>query len=197
MKHRDSHFQDLSKESLEKAKESFKDVERPGNKKMDVHFSSKKQDWETPQDFFDKLNEEFKFTMDVCATWENFKVEHFYGYRSPTRFVDGLKEPWYGVCWMNSPYGKELKHWVKKAYEESQKGCTVVALLPARTDTSYFHLYMYQKPNVEIRFVRGRLRFVGAPASAPFPSMIVIFRPTQEDETTDDLLYKATKKLGW
>lgn len=78
---------------------------------------------------------------------------------------------------MNPPYGREIGKWVKKAYEESTKGCTVVALLPSRTDTRYFHDYCYQKPNIEIRFIRGRLRFVGDSASAPFPSMIIIFRP--------------------
>lgn len=139
---------------------------------LKVHFSSKKNDWETPQDLFDKLNEEFLFTRDVCATASNTKCKFYY---SPDD--NGLTLGWNGTCWMNPPYGKEIKNWIKKASDESEKGCTVVALLPARTDTSYFHDFIYHKSNVEIRFLRGRLKFVGAEHCAPFPSMIVVFYP--------------------
>jgi phage N-6-adenine-methyltransferase len=137
---------------------------------MDVHFSSNKHDWETPWELFNKLNDEFNFTIDVCAERSNSKLEHFF---SPKE--DGLSQSWSGhVCWMNPPYGREISKWVKKAYEESLRGCTVVCLLPARTDTKWFHDYIYGK--AEIRFLKGRLKFVGAQHSAPFPSMIVVFR---------------------
>jgi phage N-6-adenine-methyltransferase len=136
----------------------------------DVMFSSKTDEWETPQALFDELNREFGFTLDVCALPENAKCDLFF-----TPKTDGLSQSWKGhMCWMNPPYGREIGKWVKKAYEESQRGATVVCLLPARTDTRWFHDYIYGK--AEIRFLRGRIKFVGAENSAPFPSMIVIYR---------------------
>ena len=132
-------------------------------------FSSKTDMWETPQNFFDELNKEFHFTCDVCAIEENAKCAKFY-----TPEQDGLKQTWGGVCWMNPPYGREIGKWVKKA---SESNATVVCLLPARTDTRWFHDYIYGK--AEIRFVRGRLRFGGSKNSAPFPSMVAVFRGTK------------------
>lgn len=132
----------------------------------EVMFSSKTDMWETPQDFFDSLNKEFGFTTDVCAISSNAKCKNFY-----TPEMDGLKQEWSGICWCNPPYGKEIGKWVKKSYEAN---CRVVALLPARTDTRWFHEYIYGK--AEIRFVRGRLKFGGATSNAPFPSMVVIWR---------------------
>lgn len=143
--------------------------------KLKVHFSSKKQDWETPQDFFDKLDKEFNFDLDVCATQKNAKCEPFISPEDNSLSCDWSANG--SVCWMNPPYGRDLGDWIKKAFEEAQKGCTVVALIPSRTDTKYFHKYIYLKPTVEIRFIPGRIKFVGADNSAPFPSMIVIFRP--------------------
>jgi len=137
-----------------------------------VMFSSKTDEWETPQDLFDELNKEFQFDLDVCANQQNTKCANWYG-----KSIDGLTQNWHvwnKPCWMNPPYGREIGKWVKKAYEESQKGCTVVCLLPARTDTKWFHEYIYGK--TEIRFIKGRLKFGGSKNSAPFPSMIVIFR---------------------
>ena len=134
-----------------------------------VMFSSKKTEWETPQALFDELNREFGFTLDVCALPENAKCDLFF-----TPKTDGLSQSWKGhMCWMNPPYGREIGKWVKKAYEESQRGATVVCLLPARTDTRWFHEYCTKG---EIRFIKGRLKFGGCKNSAPFPSMIVIFR---------------------
>jgi len=131
--------------------------------------SSERQDWETPQDLFDALNEEFKFTLDAAASKENAKVTNYYDER-----LDGLSLPWPGNVWLNPPYGRAIKYWIEKAYEESRTNArTVVVLMPARTDTAYFHDYVMKA--WEIRFIRGRLKFVGAPASAPFPSMIVVF----------------------
>lgn len=125
--------------------------------------------WATPQDFFDKLNEEFRFTMDVCATADNAKCDRFY-----TKEDDGLTQPWIGRVWMNPPYGRTIGHWMRKAYLSAQQGATVVCLVPARTDTAWWHDYAAYG---EVRFVRGRLRFGGHPNPAPFPSAVVVFRP--------------------
>lgn len=130
--------------------------------------TSKTPEWATPQDFFDALDAEFSFTLDPCATAENAKCLKFY-----TREQDGLAQDWTGErVFMNPPYGREIGKWVKKAAE----GGLVVALLPARTDTRWFHDYIYGK--AEIRFIKGRLRFNDADP-APFPSMVVVFRPHQ------------------
>lgn len=134
----------------------------------DVLFSSKSVVWETPQDLFDKLNAEFHFDLDVCALPENAKCERYY-----TPEDDGLLQPWNGVCWCNPPYGKTIGKWVQKAYETFAGGGTVVMLLPARTDTKWFHEYIYNK--AEIRFIKGRLKFGNSKNAAPFPSMIVVF----------------------
>lgn len=133
-------------------------------------FSSERDDWETPELLFQKLNEEFNFTIDVCANEINAKCILYYDV-----ITNGLIQDWSrDICWMNPPYGKVIGDWVKKAYEESLCGATVVCLLPARTDTRWFHDYIYHK--AEIRFIRGRLKFVGADNCAPFPSMIIIFK---------------------
>ena len=139
---------------------------------MNVHFSSKTPEWETPQDLFDRLQEKHgPFDVDVCATRGNAKVPVFWG-----KEIDGLAQNWKGLrCWMNPPYGREIGEWVKKA---ATGGATVVSLLPARTDTKWFHEYIYNKKNAEVRFIKGRLKFGGSKNSAPFPSMIVIFKHT-------------------
>lgn len=134
-----------------------------------VMFSSKSPDWETPQDFFDRLNAEFNFDLDVCATSDNAKCEKYF---SP--LDNALAQKWEGICWMNPPYGRQIQRWVKKAYESSLEGATVVCLLPARTDTRWFHRYCLAG---EIKFIKGRLKFGKDSGNAPFPSMIVVFRP--------------------
>ena len=133
-------------------------------------FSSKSNEWATPQDFYNKLNEEFHFNLDPCATSENAKCEKYF-----TIEDDGLKQEWGGYkVFVNPPYGREIKDWVKKSYEEGQKPNTIVVMLiPARTDTAYFHDYIYGK--AEIRFLRGRLKFGNSKNAAPFPSMVVVF----------------------
>jgi site-specific DNA-methyltransferase (adenine-specific) len=137
-----------------------------------IHFSSKSDDWETRWPFFKAIEREFgPFTCDVCATQANTKVGHFF---SPE--VDGLSQEWTGTVLMNPPYGVELKKWMKKASEEAQKGATVIALIPARTDTKWWFDYVAHKA-AEIRFLKGRLRFGNAEHSAPFPSAVVIYRP--------------------
>ena len=133
---------------------------------LKVMFSSKSDQWATPQDLFDELNAEFGFMYDVCALPENAKCDKYY-----TPDINGLDQEWSGVCWCNPPYGRDIGKWVQKA---ATSEVTVVMLLPARTDTKWFHEYIYNK--AEIRFIRGRIKFGGAQNSAPFPSMIVIFR---------------------
>ena len=133
-------------------------------------FSSTTDLWATPQDFFDELNEEFEFTLDPCATPDNAKCAKFF-----TKEQDGLKQDWSGErVFCNPPYGRAIGAWVKKCHDEAQKGTLVVMLIPARTDTSYFHDYIYGQ--AELRFIRGRLKFGNAEQGAPFPSMVVVFK---------------------
>lgn len=135
-------------------------------------FSSKSNEWDTPQDFFNKLNKEFSFDLDPCSTHENAKCEkHF------TMEDDGLKQDWGGyTVFMNPPYGRDISNWIKKAYEESRKdNTTVVCLIPARTDTSYWHEYIFGKAK-DIRFIRGRLKFGNSKNAAPFPSAVVVYK---------------------
>ena len=132
-----------------------------------VHFSSKTDMWETPQYLFDQLDSEFHFTLDVCATAENAKCKMFF-----TAEQNGLSQEWSGVCWMNPPYGREISKWMMKAYRSSGMAI-IVCLVPARTDTKWWHEIAMHG---EIRFIRGRLKFGGCKNSAPFPSAIVIFR---------------------
>lgn len=138
---------------------------------LKMMFSSATDMWATPQSFFDELNNEFHFTLDPCATKANAKCNKFY-----TIDEDGLQQDWKGeVVFCNPPYGKMISSWVRKCSQESKKpNTTVVALLPARTDTRYFHDYIYGKAK-EIRFIKGRLKFGDSKNSAPFPSMVVIF----------------------
>ena len=136
--------------------------------KNDYMFSSKTDMWATPQDLFDRLNAEYNFRLDVCATKENAKCDLFY-----TKEDDGLTKSWDTVCWMNPPYGREIAHWVKKAYESSLAGATVVCLLPARTDTRWWHDYCMKG---QITFIKGRLKFGGSKTNAPFPSALVVFK---------------------
>ena len=134
-------------------------------------FSSATDMWATPQDFFDKLNQEFDFNLDPCAIESNAKCSKYF-----TPEVNGLNQSWGGYrVFCNPPYGKQIYDWVQKCYNESRKpGPLVVSLIPARTDTKYFHEFIYHKAK-EIRFIRGRLKFGGSKNAAPFPSMVVIF----------------------
>jgi len=135
-----------------------------------VHFQSRSHDWSTPQGFFDELNAEFGFELDVCATSDSAKCARFF---SPKE--DGLHQRWQGVCWMNPPYGRAIGLWVKKAFDSSRDGATVVCLVPARTDTAWWHEYVLAFG--EVRYLRGRIKFGGGENSAPFPSALVVFRP--------------------
>ena len=134
--------------------------------------SSELPNWGTPQELFDELNKEFNFTLDVCAEDWNAKCDEFF-----TKETDGLNAAWGGAtCWMNPPYGREIKDWMSKAVKEWKTGAKVVCLVPARTDTAWWHDYAMQG---DIRFLRGRIKFVHPDGttkqSAPFPSAIVVF----------------------
>jgi len=148
--------------------------ERP----MDVHFSRASDEWETPQEFFDELDREFRFSLDVCATSENRKTSAYFDMQT-----DGLSQNWgQRVCWMNPPYS-QLRLWMEKASLSAKLGAIVVCLIPSRTDTRAWHGYVWDetkhaaRPGVEVRFIKGRLKFGGCENSAPFPSAIIIFRP--------------------
>jgi phage N-6-adenine-methyltransferase len=142
----------------------------------ELMFSSATDLWSTPKDFFHKLDAEFHFKIDVCANDDNAKCAWFL-----SEADDALSWDWGKVaCWMNPPYGREIGKWVQKAYESAQKGATVVCLLPSRTDTRWWHDYCVKG---EIRFIRGRLKFGCQKNSAPFPSAVVIFRPTATPES--------------
>lgn len=133
-----------------------------------VHFSSATDDWAAPQDFFDRVAARFgPFDLDVCASPKNAKAPRFY-----TKGEDGLRQEWVGRCWMNPPYGREIGHWMRKAYEAAQSGATVVCLVPARTDTAWWHDYAARGC---VEFIRGRLKFGDSKTSAPFPNALVIF----------------------
>ncbi|SUL95996.1 phage N-6-adenine-methyltransferase [Staphylococcus caprae] len=123
---------------------------------MSVHFSSKSNEWYTPQYLFDELNEKYQFTLDPCASHENAKCDKYF-----TIEDDGLTKDWSkDIVFMNPPYGRNIKHWIKKAYEESVKGATVVCLIPARTDTTYWHDYIFNNA-YNIKFLKGRIKFGG------------------------------------
>jgi len=136
-------------------------------------FSRESDEWETPQDLYDSLNLEFKFSLDAAATQENRKCLHYI-----PRESDSLTAPWFDIVgtkpiWLNPPYSK-IRQFMEKAYREAERGCTVVCLIPSRTDTRWWHDYVMKAQ--EIRLIKGRLKFGGSTNSAPFPSAIVIFR---------------------
>jgi site-specific DNA-methyltransferase (adenine-specific) len=138
-------------------------------------FTSRTEEWETPNYVFLPLNQEFKLKVDVCATSENAKCKIFFN-----KSADGLKREWSPFrCWMNPPYGRDISKWMKKAFNESQRGALVVCLIPSRTDTKWWHDWVMRAS--EIRFVSGRISFGSSKNSAPFPSCIVIYYPELEN----------------
>jgi len=139
--------------------------------------------WETPIKLFKKIDREFNFTLDVCATKESAKCSRYF-----TPADDGLSQEWSGVCWMNPPYGKEITLWLKKAWEHShyvsqvydERGRTnwgvVVALVPTRTNAPWWHDYVMKAD--EIRFIRKKISFVGSKVGVAFTGhALVVFRP--------------------
>jgi site-specific DNA-methyltransferase (adenine-specific) len=162
----------------------------------DQLYSSKRQDWGTPQALFDALHEEFGFGLDAAATAENAKCLH---YIDKDSLFETLEDPMPGslwanwpalipgsefssrrqewICkqaiWLNPPYGKDIGKWIKKAYRESLRGCTVVVLTFVRSDTKWWHDWAMKA--AEIRLIKGRIKFEGAPSAAPAPSCLLIF----------------------
>jgi phage N-6-adenine-methyltransferase len=140
----------------------------------EIHYSSQTDEWATPQDAFNSLHEIHNFTLDPCANEINAKCPKFF-----TKQNDGLAQSWAGErVFMNPPYGRVIGEWVRKAYEESRNGALVVCLIPARTDTRYWHDYVMRAD--EVLLVRGRLKFGGSKNSAPFPSAVVVFKPVAQ-----------------
>lgn len=149
-----------------------------------VHFLSKTIEWSTPQKLFDVLDREFQFTLDPCASKNNAKCKHYCN-----KSINGLTYDWsnYSV-FMNPPYGRQIKWWMKKAYNEAQTNpLPIVCLIPARTDTIWWHEYCMKAD--EIRFVRGRLKFSDCENSAPFPSAVVIFYPKLQPRLSGNCTY--------
>jgi phage N-6-adenine-methyltransferase len=125
-------------------------------------------EWETPQDFFNIINQVYKFDIDVCATRENTKCKKYF-----TPELDGLAQDWIGTIWCNPPYGREVEKWVQKAHESHKQGAVIVMLLPSRTDTKWIHKYVFG--SAQVIFLKGRLKFENSYSSAPFPSILAIW----------------------
>ena len=139
-------------------------------------FTSSKQDWETPDWLFKELDKLFNFDIDVCAIEENAKCSRYF---SPG--IDGLKQDWQGCCWMNPPYGRDIKLWIEKAHQESLNGNTVVCLIPARVDTKIWQDVIF--PNAKaICFIKGRLQFGNSNINAPFPSSLLVFGEVTKEQ---------------
>ena len=155
---------------------------------MNVHYSSEKHTWETPQDFFNKVNSIFNFTLDACAEWTTAKVPCYY-----TKEQDALKQDWKGVVWCNPPYGREQIKFISKALEEQTKhNSTVVLLIPARPDTKVWQDVIF--PNAsQVCFVRGRLRFGDSKENAPFPCALVVFSKNTFDLNSFGYCIKENK----
>ena len=138
--------------------------------------TSQRIDWETPPKLFEALKARFPFTLDAAASSTNAKCPRYF-----TEAGNGLEQPWReldgspAVVWCNPPYGRVIADWMKKARREAEAGSTVVLLVPARTDTKWFHDEVLACPQASVEFLRGRVTFVGAKAPAPFPCMLVIF----------------------
>lgn len=132
-------------------------------------FTSNKKDWTTPKDLFNELNNKYNFTLDVCADDNNHLCDKYF-----TKENSCLKNTWFGeTCFMNPPYGREIGKFIEAAFYHYVNGTKIVMLLPARTDTIWFHKYIYNKPYIRIEFLKGRLKFGNSKQNAPFPSMIV------------------------
>jgi site-specific DNA-methyltransferase (adenine-specific) len=134
-------------------------------------YASRTDEWPTPAQFFAELDREFGFTLDPCATSRNAKCARFF-----SKADDGLVQDWgTQTVFCNPPYGRGVGAWTRKCYEAALAGATVVLLIPGRTDTRYFHDWIYGK--AELRFVRGRLKVGDGTQAAPFPSLVAVFRP--------------------
>lgn len=160
----------------------------------DALLSSKNMNWCTPPDFFAELDQEFHFELDPAATDKSAKCARYF-----TPADDGLSQDWGGCSvFCNPPYGRAIQDWVRKGYEESQKpGTVVVMLIPARTDTSYFHDYIFHGKADEVRFLRGRLKFTdedgNAKDAAPFPSAVIVWRSSDMALSVKDMVLELIK----
>lgn len=172
------------KEKIEDLKEKEEKITYNKMLRGDWYQTSESPEWETPQWLFDILNKEFHFDLDVCASVKNHKCEQYF-----IKEVNGLIQSWHGMCWMNPPYGREIKEWMEKAREESQIGNTIVCLVPARPDTEWWWDNCIQG---EIRFIKGRLRFQESDMAAPFPSAVVILGPEYKPKVIWWDIQKAT-----
>ena len=156
--------------------------------------SSKNMSWCTPPQFFNELDQEFHFDLDPAATEKSAKCARFF-----TPADNGLERDWGGCCvFCNPPYGRAIQDWVRKGYEESQKpGTTVVMLIPARTDTSYFHDNIFHGKADEVRFLRGRLKFTDEDGNtkdaAPFPSAVIVWRSHDTAQSLRDMVLELIK----
>ena len=161
-------------------------------------FSKATDEWATPQAFYDALNQEFGFGIDAASTVANAKVDVCFAIDHPNPLCrDALTPDWDEVArcngvppvvWLNPPYSR-CREFIEKARKESLKGCTVVCLVPSRTDTKWWHEWVYYGdgmywPGVEVRFVKGRLKFGNSTNSAPFPSVVIVFRPVRAGRNT-------------
>lgn len=163
----DEEFEAFLKERDDKRKQA----------RFDPLFTSDSTEWETPDWFFRALHEEFHFTLDAAASMDNRKVRNFFSIHQ-----DAFRLQWRGKVWLNPPYGRGIGKWLAKAKQSAvEQDATVVVLVPARTDTNWWFDHARFG---EVRFLKGRLKFEGAPTSAPFPSALVIFRPGLPRSTT-------------
>lgn len=166
----------------------------------DVMFGKATDEWETPESFFDQLDAEFRFGLDAAATDDNAKCTAFF-----TREDDALTRDWYPgrgwSVWLNPPYSR-VRAFITKAAQEARQGVTVVCLIPSRTDTRWWHSEVWDaeknacRPGVEIRFIKGRLKFGNSTNSAPFPSVVVIFRPVAVGVSNRDAVDPARSARG-
>lgn len=149
-----------------------------------VMFSKAADEWSTPQDFWLELDAEFDFEIDAAASAENAKCRVWFGGLIDALTLKNWGRP-YTSIWLNPPYSR-CREFIAKAAREAQKGCTVVALVPSRTDTKWWHSDVWDaekhqlRPGVEVRFVKGRLKFGSSANSAPFPSVVIVFRPVEQ-----------------
>jgi phage N-6-adenine-methyltransferase len=151
----------------------------------DNRFHSKSTEWETPNELYHALDQEFHFTLDVAASPQNTKCNRFL-----SKETDALTQDWNGTCWMNPPYGRDVPKWLQKAIHESRRGVTTVCLIPARTNTAWFHELCFQQ--AEVRFIKGRPKFGDADHGLPFPLAVVIYRPRFQTVEVKDGKRKET-----
>lgn len=149
--------------------------------------SSKSNEWETPQDLYDKLNDEFNFTLDPCCKPETAKCDRYFTIKE-----NGLLQDWSkDIVFMNPPYGGHTGEWMEKAHAESLRGSIVVCLIVSSTDRSYWHEFIFPFAS-EIRFLRGRIKFGQSKSTAPFASAIIIF---DHNKKKQKITYYKREKL--